>query len=107
MDWDIVYPVMLLGRFGIHVTRDSDELTIRQKSLMGMYNDRLMVDSVGRATRVKEAREPGNDGGLLIRLREFWNPSRQFRVDLVFDSEIKFDRPPRQPCRLEPRLHKL
>src|SRR5258707_1352857 len=88
MDWDIVYPVILLRKDGVWIACDSEQLTITQKFLLGVYNDQLMVDSVGRARHIKEARELGNGGGLLSRLRDFWNPSRRIRVELVFDSEI-------------------
>ncbi len=73
---------------GVWAARDSEELTITQKSILGVYNDQLMVDSVGRARHLKEARELASNLGLLSRLREFWNPGRQIRVELIFDSEI-------------------
>jgi hypothetical protein len=53
-----------------------------------LYNDWLVIDSVGRARRLKEARElPGNTG-LLSRLRRLWNWSNQIRVELVFDGDV-------------------
>jgi hypothetical protein len=88
MDWDIVYPVILLGKHGAWMARDSERLTTTQRTVLsGMYSDYLMVDSVGRARHIQEARKLGNTG-LLGRWRGFWNWSHQIRVDLVFDSEL-------------------
>jgi hypothetical protein len=90
MDWDIVYPVILLGKQGVRVACDSEQLITTQKSLLqaGLYNDRLLVDSVGWARHLKEAREPAVGLGLLSRWRALWNPSALFKVELVFDSEL-------------------
>jgi hypothetical protein len=91
MDWDIVYPVILLAKGGVRVVCDSEQLTTTQRSLLrvGLYNDRLMVDSIGRARRLKEAHEIAKDGGLLSlsRWSRLWNPSALIRVELVFDGE--------------------
>ena len=88
MDWDIVYPVVLLDDHGVWVARDSDRLTTSQKSLLraGLYNDVWLVDSVGRTRHIKEARELV--GGLLSRVRGLWNWSHAIKIELIFDSEI-------------------
>jgi hypothetical protein len=89
MDWDIEYPVMLLGRAGLRVERDSERLTTMPRfGLSGLYNDHLMVDSVGRARHIKEARELAAGIGLLSRLRRWWNWTAPVRVELIFDSEL-------------------
>jgi hypothetical protein len=91
MDWDIVYPAILLAKGGVRVACDSEQLTTTQRSLLraGLYNDRLMVDSIGQARRLKEAHEIAKDGGLLSlsRWSRLWNPSALIRVELVFDGE--------------------
>jgi hypothetical protein len=61
MDWDIEYPMIVLSKHGVRVERDSERLTTTQRSLLdaGVYNDRQLVDSVGRIRHLKEAREIG------------------------------------------------
>src|SRR5438034_2914025 len=90
MDQDIVYPVILLGKHGVHTACDSEQLTTTQKSLLkaGLYKDRLMVDAVGVARHVHQARELVGSVGLFGRLRALWNPSALIRVELVFDGEF-------------------
>jgi hypothetical protein len=77
MDSDIVYPVVLLAKDGVWVARDSEELTTTQRLLLraGLYDDQLLVDSVGRRRHLKGARELGARVGFLGRWREFWRPS--------------------------------
>jgi len=90
MCWNIVYPVILLGKQGVWVACDSAHLITTQKSLLraGLYNDRLVVDSAGSARHLQEARELAVGLGLLSRWRALWSPSALIRVELVFDSEI-------------------
>jgi hypothetical protein len=89
MDWDIVYPVILLREDGVWMARDSEQLTTTEKSLLkaGLYNDRSMIDSAGRSRHLKEVREP-TAVGLLRCLRGVWNPNALIKVELVFDTEI-------------------
>ena len=89
MDWDIVYPVILLGKLGARIACDSDQLTTIPRSLLnaGLYEDHLMVDAVGQARHISEARDLVGGVGLLSRLRALWNPSARVRVELFFDSE--------------------
>jgi hypothetical protein len=90
MDWDIVYPVMLLGSDGLRVSSDSERLTTIPRSLLtvGVYDDRWLVDSVGRARHIREAHLPAGSIGLLSRIRELWSWSYSIRMELVFDGEI-------------------
>lgn len=88
MDWDIVYPAILLRKDGVWMARDSEQLTTMQQSLLtaGFYKDRVIVDSVGRSRHLKEAH--ARAVGVLSRLRALWNPSALIKVDLAFDSEL-------------------
>jgi hypothetical protein len=90
MDSDIVYPVVLLAKDGVWVARDSEELTTTQRLLLraGLYDDQLLVDSVGRRRHLKGARELGARVGFLGRWREFWRPSAPIKVELFFDSDF-------------------
>jgi hypothetical protein len=90
MNSEIAYPVILLAKDGVRVGSDSEHLTTTQRSLLsaGLYNDQLMVDSAGRARRLKEAREISSGGGLLSRWSRFWNPSGPIRVELIFDGDL-------------------
>ena len=92
MDWDIVYPVILLGKDGLRLARDSEHLTTIPRSLLkaGVFDDQWLVDSTGRARHIKEGHLPAGSIGLMSRLRELWNWSYSIRMELVFDGEITF-----------------
>ncbi len=88
MDWDIVYPAILLRKDGVWMVSDSDQLKTTPKTLLaaGLYNDRLIVDSAGWSRHLKEARALAV--GRLSRWRALWNPNALIEVELVFDTEL-------------------
>lgn len=87
MDWEIVYPVMLIGKYGPGVMDNFEALTTTDRTSLagGDYKDDLLVDSIGQARRLKGARELPSSLGWW---REFWHSSFLIRVELIFDSEI-------------------